>query len=203
MADRLKFNLILRRALMTNLRYYGGLIELTANYLHGLASIFSDSGMPSSVSAQTAHQPLNSRVAAPALVLEAESGKQAQGVFSIENSLTRRVQAHVVASPIYDPGGKEISLKLHFEPKTISLEPGEKLLVQAIVHIDEQLELDVRYRGQITVPDLSESPVPVIVRRLPSAGATRSAQAVKGKTGPELKRSLRASRSSGRIQKKT
>jgi hypothetical protein len=203
MADRLKFNVIFRRTLRTNLRYYGGLIELMANYLQGLANIFSDFGQPSSVGAHEAHQPLNSRVVSPALVLEAESGEQAHGVFSIENNLARRVQAHVVVSPFYDPRGKEISLKLHFEPRTINLEPGEKLLVQAIVHIDEQLELDVRYRGQITVPDLSESPVSVVVRRRPSANLSRSAKVAKGKTGIELKRTRRTSRAPGRVQKKT
>ncbi len=40
---------------MANLRYYGGLIELMANYLQGLANVFSDFGLPSSVAAHEAH----------------------------------------------------------------------------------------------------------------------------------------------------
>lgn len=203
MADRLKFNVILRRTMMTNLHLYGGLIELMANYLKGLANIFGDFGQPSSVGDHEAHQPVNAREVAPALVLEAESGEQAQGMFSIENDLTRSVQAHVVASPFYDPRGKQVSLKLNFEPKAISLEPGEKLLVQAIVHIDEQLEKNVRYQGYIMVPDLSESPVPVVVRRRPSANLSGSARVAKGKKGGERKQSRRTSRASGRVQKKT
>lgn len=152
---------LIRRAALTNIGFYEGLVEISANYLKNLSAILNDVQEPVSTQAQKA-QP---RTKSAALVLEAEAGERAEAYFVVENQLTRKVPAKIIASPIVDPDGEEVTQELQFEPSTIKLEPGERIIVQVAADIDEGLEPGVGYRGSITVPGLSDTPAAVVIRR--------------------------------------
>ena len=162
MAERPNINELFRRAMEINLRFYEGFVELSVNYLTSLSSIFVDS--PSQSSAEF-RPPVRSQTGSSALVLEAEAGEQARGYFLVENQLSRKVSAEILAPPIIDADGQEVEQKIYFEPSKITLEQGEKMVIQVVADIDEGLEPGVGYRGSITVPGLSKSSADIVVRR--------------------------------------
>ena len=182
MAERPDLAETWRRVMEANLRYYEGLIGLSANYLGAVVGALGSLRTPD----QSAH-PLvpgdpgrtasRANAPAPALVLEAESGSDAMGAFLVENHLAHRVAAPIVVSAFRDPAGLEVEPALKFEPQSIALEPGEQLLVRVSVRIEEQHNVGTAYRGEVSIPGLSDSRVRLVIRRR-QGGAS-------GATGPE------------------
>jgi hypothetical protein len=169
MAEGRNINDMLRCAMETNFKFYGGLVDLTANYLKSIGIILSESpGQPFA----EPQPPARPKPGTSAIVLEAEAGNKALGYFLIKNQLSRKVSAEVAASPIVDADGNSIDQQIHFEPSVLSLEPGENIVVQIIADINEQLEPGVAYRGTVSVPGLTESPAVIVVRRCYSAEAS-------------------------------
>lgn len=161
MTERPNISELFRRTVQTNIGFYAGLVDLSANYLKNLGAIFDEAPEPATDKAQ-ASQP---RTGNTALVLEAEAGERAEAYFLVENQLTTQVPAEIVASPIVDADGQEVAQKLQFEPSIINLDPGGKILVQVAAEIDQTLEPGTGYRGSITVPGLSDTPVAIVIRR--------------------------------------
>ena len=161
MTERSNISELFRRTMQTNIGFYAGLVDLSANYLKDLSSIFNEVPGP----APTKEQPTQPHTGNTALVLEAEAGETAQAYFLVDNQLTRKVPAEIIASPIVDANGQEVAQKLQFEPSEINLEPGERILVQVTAEIDQTLEPGAGYRGSITVPGLSDSPAAIVIRR--------------------------------------
>jgi hypothetical protein len=138
-----------------------------------------------------------------ALVLEAEAGQVAQGVVMVENRLSRRVSATVVTSAFSSGTGEEIWPTLRVQPGTIDLEPGGRTLVQVGALVDERLETGMRYRGQVTVPGLSDTPIPVVLQRRPSQTAAPAAPAAGTELAAEKPKAPRRSGASGKRRRKS
>ena len=115
----------------------------------------------------------------PSLVLEAEVGGVAGGVFVVGNMLAREVTAPVVLSPFISADGREAKPATRIEPATVMLEPGEQTLVQVWAAIDEGCEPGVAYRAEARVPGMSEDGVPVILRRRPAVSAEGAAESAR------------------------
>lgn len=184
MPDLSKFEELWRRSLDLNVRYYGAVGRLTADYFKDLALVLSGLGSPSqsggaaSVAAQAegtrvgvASAPTAQAPTAGAMVLEGETGGRVLGVFLVENHLGQAISARVVASPFADAAGRTVQPLTAFEPESISLGPGEQTLVRVVAVIDETLEPEVRYLGQFTIPGLAGTRIPVVLRRRASQGA--------------------------------
>jgi hypothetical protein len=169
-----------RRSLDLNTRYYGAIGRLTVDYLKDLASTVSTLGTPqptgghNAVGAQaprTTHTHGSTPSAAPqtstagAMVLEGEIGSRALGVFLVENHLSHEVSAKVIASAFIDESGRMVRPVLVFDPETIALRPGEQSLARVTAVIDATLEPGVRYAGQFTIPELTGTRIPVVLRR--------------------------------------
>jgi hypothetical protein len=172
------FEELWRRALELNIKYYGGLGKLTADYLRDLGAVMSNAQSApapggSAASAAEARPAATSappsQPGAPVIVLEGESGSTALGVFLVGNSLPHDVSARVTASPILDESGRQGKAAFVFDPPSISLRPGEQLLVRVTAVIDPSLEPDARYRGELSIPELGGTRIPVIIRRRPGA----------------------------------
>lgn len=119
-------------------------------------------------------------VSGPAIVVEAEAGKRGQGVFLVENRSARSVSAPVILSPLVDRQGRQVHASVRFRPGVITLDPGEQVLVQVTAAVDETLEPRVGYRGEISVPELSGTRIPIVVRRRSASPAGSAPRA----TGP-------------------
>lgn len=102
------------------------------------------------------------------VLLEAPAGKPGLGVFLVENVTSAPVSAGIAVSALSGPGGEEAPLTLRFSPNTISLDPGDQVLVQMAAVIDDGLEPGARYRAEISIPGLSGVRVPIVVRRRPA-----------------------------------
>lgn len=98
------------------------------------------------------------------MVLEAPLGDVALGAFVIENALGREVQAGVVASSLSGPDG-DIEPAVAFEPAQISLAPGEQAVVRAALAIDDRMQPGLEYRGELSVPTLPGTRIPIVARR--------------------------------------
>ena len=165
MAETARFTELFQRTIDANVRFYQDFVSLTLDYYKNLGRIYGDWPQPFWMGAQPFARA--EKAASPALVLEAEGGKQARGVFLVENKLSRKVTARVTASTFRDPQGKTIAPSLHFQPESVTAEPGEQVLVEVTADIGGNLEPGVRYRGELSVEGLSETSVPVVIRRRP------------------------------------
>jgi hypothetical protein len=172
---------IWRRSLDLNLRYYGAVGQLTADYVKDLTNTLSEARLRPTVvpdSKEETVKPPSDTGAAPdstanrragtqagTMVLEGESGSKVLGVFLVENHLNREISARVVASSFVAANGNEVKPAIVFDPELIALGPGEQSLVRVVVFIDDTLDLEVRYMGQFTIPELTGTRVPVVLRR--------------------------------------
>ena len=126
---------------------------------------------------QPAERPPAALPPAPRTILvEAEAGEPGMGVFLVENTTNRRLSIPVSVSSFLDDEGREANPAVRFRPETITLDPGDQLVVQVAVAVDETLVPDVRYHAQISVPELSEARIPIAVRRRPGAAPRDSSR---------------------------
>jgi hypothetical protein len=161
---------IWRRAMDANVRYYRAVGELTIGHVRALTAAAGDLLRPPA----TPRPPLELPRAEPkpeethpqaAMVLESDVGVAAIGAFVVANGLNRRVSAPIVASPLVSTEGQEARPALAFEPEVVLLEPGEQVLVRIAAAVDESLEPGVGYHGELTIPDLPGTRVPIVLRR--------------------------------------
>jgi hypothetical protein len=167
-----------RRAADANMRYYRAVGALTLGHIRAVSAAAGElwkaaAPRPAPQARTVEHAPQRAQARAqPAMVLESEAGGAAIGAFVVENALDRSISAPVVASAFVAPAGKEARPAIAFEPEVVVLEPGEQVLVRVVAAVDESLEPNVGYRGDLTVPGLSGTQIPVVLRRRPTAPAT-------------------------------
>jgi hypothetical protein len=207
MADQQPFEEPIRRAFEANLRYYEALGQVTQDYFRSLFGIVREIPIripgfgTATVSPGAGAAPRPANMTAPAaaaaatLVLEGEAGAEAQGVFMVENRLSRTVSTAVVTSAFADPSGRAHHPRLRVIPSVVTLEPGGRSLVQIFAEVGGELEADVPYRGEVSVPGLSDHSIPVVLRRkaVRSEPVAQKAppQKKKGTTGKAAKKSRR------------
>jgi hypothetical protein len=167
-----------RRAMDLNIRYYSAIGRLAADYLKDLVSTIGELGTsPSTPAAQPGPaQPLP-QASHATMVLEAEASGKAIGVFLVHNHLDNAVSAKVAPSAFVDDSGREIHPKFAFEPDTIQLGPHEQILVRVTAIVDRALKAGLSYRGELNIPELVGTRIPVVVRR--RAGQGRRSRAAK------------------------
>jgi len=205
---------LLRRSMDAYMRYYGAVGQLTVDYIKDMMATWSEVRLPTppTVSFQTTPPPVQTRNEEPStasqpapqsapqsakqsigvMVLEGDAGGSALGVFLVENHLGREVSARVSATGFTAPDGREVHPVLVFDPEVIALQPGEQLLVRVMAAIDDSLEPDVRYQGEFTVPELTGTRIPVVLRRRVGQFTSASAERV-GQSGVKpLKSSVRS-----------
>lgn len=171
MTERREVEDLWRRAVDANVRYVEAVARVTAEYIRALAAFTRDlsapvpagSGAPGSLRPEPETPTVPT--APPAMVLEGEAGATALGVFLVENHLERAISTPVAASGFVADDGREVEPPLTFDPELVILDPGEQLLVQVSTTIGNDLERDVGYRGELTVPGLTGTSVPVVIRR--------------------------------------
>jgi hypothetical protein len=184
MTDRLPFNDSLQRVMDANVRYVGALGRLTQEYWRAIVGIWRDFPIRlaprSPAEARPSATTRDSRREAT-LVLEARAGEEARGVFMVENRLDRQVSTAVVTSSFSDRSGHEIHPTLRVVPGVVTLEPGARSLVQLFALISTEFEAGVAYRGEMQVPGLSETGIPVLLRRPVDDGERRGRARKRGK----------------------
>jgi len=211
MAEPIRFDETLRRLFEANLRCVEALGRAGADYIQSLSRVWRDAGLPGFPVRSAPLPPPQARPAptasAATLLLEAAAGELAQGVFMVENRLARAGSASVVTSAFAGESGAEVWPTMRVQPGEIRLEPGARTLVQISALIDERLDTGVRYRGHVSVPGLSDTPIPIVVRRrfspavpparhaeiLPTSTVPPVAAAATIETGPARKHTRRRS----------
>jgi hypothetical protein len=102
------------------------------------------------------------------ILVEVEAGQSGLGVFLVENTTDRQLSLPVSVSPFHGPEGRKAEPKIAFRPDPITLDPGDQQVVQVAAAVDESLEPGVRYQALISLPGLSDTRIPIVVRRRPS-----------------------------------
>jgi hypothetical protein len=191
-----------RRAIDANLRFYGALGRLTADYFGDLFSVLGGVASPQAAKATaTASEPAKPQKRTAVMVLEEVAGKTAVGVFLVENHLTHEVAERPVSSVFVDSAGRKVSPVIRFDPEVVTLAPGEQLLVRVMAAIDDTLEPEVRYQGELTIPELTSTAIPIVLRRRtvadgPPGPATSSRPAGVGRKKNASSRRARSKRGS-------
>jgi len=158
MADGLELNEMMKRAVQANAKFYKGWMDLTLEYVRGMAAILSgDPHEPSPTTEMDA--------GGGALVLEGEAGRAVSGSFLVSNDLDRALSCDFVASDFVDPSGTRVDLNPTFEPTRLDLRPGEQRVVQATVMVHDKLAPGVGYAGEFSIKGLDGFAVAVVVRR--------------------------------------
>jgi hypothetical protein len=172
MASKFPADELIRRAVDLNVRYYSSMGQLMATYVKDLVETFSltatqtQSEQPPAPQSPPRTNPSAHRAQpAPVMVLEAESGKEALGVFLVENHLDHQISTRVVPSPFFDAAHNEIKPSFVFDPEAVSLRSGEQVLVRVQVPIDDTFLPDVGYEGSVNIPELTGSRVRIVLRR--------------------------------------
>ena len=101
----------------------------------------------------------------PTLVVEADGDRPGLGAFLVENLTADPVSAPIHVSAFVDERGREVRPRLGLRPSTVSLGPGEQAVVRLVAKLDDALEPGVAYRGEITIPGVTERRIPVVLRR--------------------------------------
>jgi hypothetical protein len=170
MASRFPVDELFRRAIDLNIRYYSNVGQLMASYVKDLVETFSltatqtQAEQPPQAAPRT-NPPTHKAQPAPVMVLEAESGKQALGVFLVENHLDHNISTRVVPSPFFDAARNEVKPSFVFDPEAVSLRSGEQVLVRVQAQIDDTFVPDVGYEGSVNIPELTGSRVRIVLRR--------------------------------------
>lgn len=206
---------IWRRSLDLNLRYYGAVGKLTADYVRDLAATFNEarkqtdpSGTPTQPTGTTAKPPAEHVASgatkpAGAMVLEGVSGSKVLGVFLVDNHLDRPISAKVVSSSFVSVDGREVTPTFVFDPETVVLGSREQALVRVVAFIDETMAPEVRYLGQLTIPELMGTPIPVVLRRLIDSDLTfESFESIGSKETPKPKKGSKTKTTSHRRRSK-
>lgn len=170
MPGRRELVAVWREGMGASLRSWGLLGRLTAGWVGALAPV---PGGPRTLlgagSGREGH-PVPADEAGPEIEIEAESGGWGRAAFLVENRSELRVSAPVTLSRLIDPRGGHAHPRVAFRPEAIALEPGEQVVVQVVAAVDETLEPGVAYRGEIGVPELSGTRIPIVVRRRDGLG---------------------------------
>ena len=167
MATKFPNEELIRRAVDLNVRYYSDISQLMATYVKDLVETFSLAASQ----AQAGQSPARTKAAppraqpAPVMVLEAESGKEALGVFLVENHLDQNISTRVVPSAFFDAAQNEIKPSFVFDPEAVVLRSGEQVLVRVKAQIDDSFKPDAGYEGSVTIPELPGSRVRIVLRR--------------------------------------
>ncbi len=101
----------------------------------------------------------------PTLVVEADGDRPGLGAFMVENLTADPVSAPIHVSAFVDDRGREVRPRLGLRPSTVTLGPGEQTVVRLAAKLDDALETGVAYRGEITIPGVSERRIPIVLRR--------------------------------------
>lgn len=178
MTEPVQLTEVWRRSLEATVQFYSAMGKLAFDCLETLLAtagnsnsrVTPDGHRPASVSVD---REASSTRANPApvsmMVLEGEAGKTALGVFLVENGLSRAVSASATASAFVDDDGNEINPTVEFQPATITLNPGEQMLVKVLASITKDIPAGIRYRGEIGVPGLMGTRIPVVLGRTAQA----------------------------------
>ena len=179
MATEFPVDELIKRAVDLNVRYYSGMGQLMATYVKDLVMTFSDlaSTQMKAQPRPQARPPVPQTQQSPVMVLETELGKDAMGVFLVENHLDHSISTRVVPSSFFDAARNEVRPSFVFDPEAVSLRSGEQVLVRVSVRIDDTFAPDVPYQGSFSIPQLTGSTVRIVLRRRSAAPETTTPEA--------------------------
>lgn len=186
MSQPLQLTDVWRRSLEATVQFYSAMGELAVECVETLLATTTQSNSGATADGRFPPAPAAKKQAATApdsapvsmMVLEAEAGRKALGVFLVENGFSRAVSAAATASAFVDEEGNELNLAVEFEPSSITLQPGEQILVKVLASISKDMPAGVRYRGEIGVPGLMGTRIPVVMGRTAEAKVPGAANAL-------------------------
>lgn len=169
-----------RRTLDATVQFYSAVGELTVNFLQSLAASATtlERAAEAKPTGNSANQPATHSVPTnkpphpvSTMVLEAEDGAQAVGVFLVENLLSRPVTASPAVSDLLGEDGRKFKSSLSFHPPSMTLAPGEQVLVRVLASFGKEMKPGVRYQGEIRVPGLLGTSIPLALCKTGNSNA--------------------------------
>lgn len=148
------------QAMRLNMRYYGGLIDVTRDYLSALRTLAETGLDPKSQPPKPEAKPPVAVV--PPLILAAPAGKSASASFSVTNNTGSEVTA--------DPELAEtlVSAGVTVEPSGMLVASGEDAVFTLKAKPTTKMPVEVDIHGSVSIPHFGDREIPVVLRRLPA-----------------------------------
>jgi hypothetical protein len=179
MSESLELMDVWRRTFDATVQFYSTIGGVVVDYLRSLLTPVESAQQTSTPQSatRTANPPAPTNIAT--MVMEAEDGAEAVGVFLVENLLPRAVTAVPTASDLLGENGTRIKSSLVFQPASITLAPGQQTLVRVVGSFGKKMKAGVRYHGKITVPGLSGPAIPLALIRKEKGGSSTATSPAK------------------------
>jgi hypothetical protein len=169
-ADAPEITEMMRRAVQLNARLYKGWIDLSVDYMRGLAEIFGDAPTVSSSGASMHGSDVSDvELNGGAVVLESSEGEQARAAFLVTNDLGRVLTCELMSSEFVARTGERVPADVSFEPAKFQLAPGQQQVVQVATKLDGRLQPGVAYSGTFAIRGLDGYTVAAVLRRTHAA----------------------------------
>lgn len=152
---------LIKGAVELNLRYTSTLLHLSKDYLKDAGVVLTRDEAPAPEPAPGTPP----GAARPPLLIAGQRGDLANAAFAINNPGDKDMSVHLLVQ------GELSDDQVRLSPERFTLQGGAGTIVRVLVAIDERLEVDRDYTGQVVAPGLSAQGVPFIVRRLAGDGA--------------------------------
>jgi hypothetical protein len=157
---------LLERLLKVDARYVDELGRVTREFLRESGAALGESlrAREDSGSRPISAVPLPQPAKPPGgtIVLEEEAGKIASDVFLVQNNQNNEVTVRPEVAQFLDPPA---SPKLSFDPREAKLPPQMQVSFRIMAFIEPNLQPDVLYKSELTVPALGAAKTPVVIRR--------------------------------------
>ena len=101
--------------------------------------------------------------------LDAEHGEVLTIPFAVENRFDHHVDVTFAADPLVSAAGPFMPLDaVSFDPASVALPSGIRLVVQAIVHVNDRFAIGEVYSTALHVRNMTAAPVPVEIIVVPN-----------------------------------
>jgi hypothetical protein len=164
-----------RGMLDASVDYWRAVGRLSVNYVRAVTGGAGPAGAVPATPATPMANAVSRRPVNATMVLEGTAGSTPVGMFVVENSGRERISGELAVPSLADADGREVRATVRFDPAHVTLEPGEQTVVQASATVARSLKTGLDYRGEVRVPGLAGTSIPIVVRRLPAAGSSLSA----------------------------
>lgn len=160
-----QFKELFGQAMRLNMKYYGGLFDVTRDYLGALRDL-AEKG--AAADAPPAPRPAPAAPVVQPLILAAQANKIASASFAVTNNTGKEVAADPAVSDALAAAGVKV------EPAGRMVAHGEEAVFTLKGKPTGKMKLDQDIHGSVSVHPFGNREIPVVLRRLPGAAAAKA-----------------------------
>ncbi|OUS13663.1 hypothetical protein A9Q89_02330 [Gammaproteobacteria bacterium 53_120_T64] len=147
-----------------NLSYGSNLLHLSKQYFHEIGGALWDKPQPHKA-ADSAYPEATAPAPRPPLILSARSGEIANAAILLNNS------SELDGTLNFEIIGDFPGIKVYMDPKSITLDPGESLIIRVMAEMNDEIPVGVNFPGVVVIVELKLKVAEFVLQRLPCRDA--------------------------------